>query len=132
METLNPALHTKGRGLHAWKPGCLCLYDSNAARSCRCLQAPTKHQKTVAGVLRLPEHKVVVHTKRIGGGFGGKETRAAHYNAVRCYCLLIPRLCSGRVEKGTGFPMPQQWAAFEVWAFCSASSPPPPPPTRTT
>ncbi|KAM1168456.1 hypothetical protein ACFX19_030888 [Malus domestica] len=40
-------------------------------------QAPQKHQKYVAHVLGLPMSKVVCKTKRIGGGFGGKETRSA-------------------------------------------------------
>ena len=35
-------------------------------------QCPAKHQMTIHGVLGIPMHKVVVHTKRIGGGFGGK------------------------------------------------------------
>jgi xanthine dehydrogenase/oxidase len=30
----------------------------------------------VAHVLGLPAHKVVSRTKRLGGGFGGKETRS--------------------------------------------------------
>ncbi|KAL0435421.1 UNVERIFIED_CONTAM: Xanthine dehydrogenase 1 [Sesamum radiatum] len=45
-------------------------------------QAPQKHQKYVANVLGLPMSKVVCKTKRIGGGFGGKETRTAFLAAV--------------------------------------------------
>ncbi|XP_031739338.1 xanthine dehydrogenase 1 isoform X2 [Cucumis sativus] len=45
-------------------------------------QAPQKHQKYVSSVLGLPMSKVVCKTKRIGGGFGGKETRAAVYSAA--------------------------------------------------
>ncbi|KAK6925645.1 Aldehyde oxidase/xanthine dehydrogenase, a/b hammerhead [Dillenia turbinata] len=45
-------------------------------------QAPQKHQKYVAHVLDLPMSKVVCKTKRIGGGFGGKETRSAFIAAV--------------------------------------------------
>ncbi|XP_002513485.2 xanthine dehydrogenase 1 [Ricinus communis] len=45
-------------------------------------QAPQKHQKYVAHVLGLPMSKVVCRTKRIGGGFGGKETRSAFLAAV--------------------------------------------------
>ncbi|TMX00398.1 hypothetical protein EJD97_000888 [Solanum chilense] len=40
-------------------------------------QSPQKHQKYVSHVLGLPMSKVVCKTKRIGGGFGGKETRSA-------------------------------------------------------
>ncbi|MQM12725.1 hypothetical protein Taro_045645, partial [Colocasia esculenta] len=45
-------------------------------------QAPQKHQKYVAHVLGLPLSKVVCKTKRIGGGFGGKETRSAFIAAA--------------------------------------------------
>ncbi|KAK1313897.1 Xanthine dehydrogenase 1 [Acorus calamus] len=45
-------------------------------------QAPEKSQKYVARVLDLPLSKVVCKTKRIGGGFGGKETRSAFIAAA--------------------------------------------------
>lgn len=45
-------------------------------------QAPQKHQKYVSHVLGLPMSKVVCKIKRIGGGFGGKETRSALFAAV--------------------------------------------------
>lgn len=38
-------------------------------------QTPSKTQAAVARVLGVPMHKVVCKVKRIGGGFGGKETR---------------------------------------------------------
>lgn len=56
-------------------------------------QAPQKHQETVAQVLDLPFSKVVCKTKRIGGGFGGKETRSAFIAAaasVPSYLLKRP------------------------------------------
>lgn len=46
------------------------------------LQSPQKHQKYVSHVLGLPMSKVVCKTKRIGGGFGGKETRSALFAAA--------------------------------------------------
>lgn len=46
------------------------------------MQAPQKHQKDVSHVLGLPMSKVVCKTKRIGGGFGGKETRSTIFAAV--------------------------------------------------
>ncbi|KAK9157741.1 hypothetical protein Scep_004315 [Stephania cephalantha] len=56
-------------------------------------QAPQKHQKYISHVLGLPMSKVVCKTKRIGGGFGGKETRSAFIAAaaaVPCYLLNRP------------------------------------------
>ncbi len=38
--------------------------------------------ETVAEVLGIPSHKVVCHVKRIGGGFGGKESRSVFTNAA--------------------------------------------------
>jgi xanthine dehydrogenase large subunit len=42
-------------------------------------QHPTEVQKLVAEVLGLAMHRVVVDTRRMGGGFGGKETQAAQW-----------------------------------------------------
>ena len=39
------------------------------------MQDVCKHQKTVASVLGVAQHKLISKTKRLGGGFGGKETR---------------------------------------------------------
>ncbi|XP_059046413.1 xanthine dehydrogenase-like [Achroia grisella] len=38
-------------------------------------QAPAEIARIVSEVLRIPNHKVVCKVKRIGGGFGGKESR---------------------------------------------------------
>jgi xanthine dehydrogenase large subunit len=40
-------------------------------------QHPAEVQKLVAEVLALPMHKVHAEVRRLGGGFGGKETQAA-------------------------------------------------------
>jgi xanthine dehydrogenase large subunit len=40
-------------------------------------QHPSEVQSLVAEVLGVPFHKIVVICKRMGGGFGGKETQAA-------------------------------------------------------
>ncbi|XP_078434820.1 xanthine dehydrogenase-like isoform X2 [Wolffia australiana] len=56
-------------------------------------QAPQKNQKYVASVLGLPLSKVVCKTKRLGGGFGGKETRSGFISAaaaVASYHLKKP------------------------------------------
>ncbi|HNV80472.1 MAG TPA: xanthine dehydrogenase molybdopterin binding subunit [Tenuifilaceae bacterium] len=44
-------------------------------------QSPTETQMVVAGVLGLPAHKVVCEVRRMGGGFGGKETQGNHVAA---------------------------------------------------
>ena len=40
-------------------------------------QHPSEIQKLVASVLGIPMNKVVIDMRRMGGGFGGKETQAA-------------------------------------------------------
>ncbi|MBS4056305.1 MAG: xanthine dehydrogenase molybdopterin binding subunit [Bacteroidales bacterium] len=44
-------------------------------------QNPTETQLVVAGVLGWEAHQVVCQVKRMGGGFGGKETQANHVAA---------------------------------------------------
>jgi xanthine dehydrogenase molybdopterin binding subunit/xanthine dehydrogenase small subunit len=45
-------------------------------------QHPSEVQATVAHVLHVPRHRVVVTAPRMGGGFGGKETQAAPWAAL--------------------------------------------------
>lgn len=45
-------------------------------------QALTETQRWVAQVMGVPRNRVVAKTKRLGGGFGGKETRTAMLSAV--------------------------------------------------
>lgn len=52
-------------------------------------QNPTEVQKLVAEVLGVPMHKVVIDMRRMGGGFGGKETQAA---APACMAAVIAHL----------------------------------------
>lgn len=52
-----------------------------------------KHQKYIASVLGVPANKIVSKTKRLGGGFGGKETRGIFLHtaiAVPSYHLRRP------------------------------------------
>ncbi|MCS3408767.1 xanthine dehydrogenase molybdopterin binding subunit [Serratia sp. AKBS12] len=58
-------------------------------------QNPTEVQKLVASVLGVPMHKVVIDMRRMGGGFGGKETQAA---GPACLCALAACL-TGRPAK---------------------------------
>ena len=45
-------------------------------------QCVDKSQRLIAAVLGIAQSKVVAKSKRIGGGFGGKETRAAFLNVA--------------------------------------------------
>ncbi|MEH6596707.1 MAG: xanthine dehydrogenase molybdopterin binding subunit [Colwellia polaris] len=49
-------------------------------------QHPSEVQKLVAEVLNIPLNKVIVDTRRMGGGFGGKETQAAPW---ACLAALL-------------------------------------------
>ncbi|KAI9116810.1 hypothetical protein K1719_012176 [Acacia pycnantha] len=54
---------------------CLTVYTSS--------QAPEFIHSTIARCLNIPEHNVRTITRRVGGGFGGKFTRA-HFVATSC------------------------------------------------
>ncbi|AVO51276.1 xanthine dehydrogenase molybdopterin binding subunit [Ectopseudomonas mendocina] len=58
-------------------------------------QNPTEVQKLVAEVLGVPMSKIVIDMRRMGGGFGGKETQAA---GPACLCAVIAHL-TGRPTK---------------------------------
>ncbi|CAM6083475.1 unnamed protein product [Calypogeia fissa] len=76
-------------------------------------QAPQKSQKWVAHVLDLPMSKVVCKTKRIGGGFGGKETRSAMISAVTCVpAYLLRRPVKLTLDRDTDMMITGQRHAF--------------------
>ncbi|KAJ1916857.1 hypothetical protein IWQ60_007971 [Tieghemiomyces parasiticus] len=59
-------------------------------------QSPTEGQHAVAHALGIPSNRVVCRTKRLGGGFGGKESRATPLScalAVAAYHLNRPVRC---------------------------------------
>jgi xanthine dehydrogenase large subunit len=58
-------------------------------------QHPSETQLIVAHVLGVPAHSVTVEVRRMGGGFGGKETQA---NLVAASAALVARL-TGRPAK---------------------------------
>ncbi|WP_447895874.1 xanthine dehydrogenase molybdopterin binding subunit [Vreelandella sp. GE22] len=51
-------------------------------------QHPSETQKLVAEVLGIPFHSVTVEVRRMGGGFGGKETQASPW---ACIAAIIAR-----------------------------------------
>jgi xanthine dehydrogenase/oxidase len=56
-------------------------------------QNPSKTQSMVAKSLNIPSHKVVSKLKRLGGGFGGKETRSVFVScaaALAAHKLRMP------------------------------------------
>ncbi|ABG40941.1 Xanthine oxidase / xanthine dehydrogenase, molybdenum binding subunit apoprotein [Paraglaciecola sp. T6c] len=60
-------------------------------------QHPSEVQKLIAEVLGCKLHKVVVDMRRMGGGFGGKETQAAQWACIAA--LLAKRnLCAVKLR----------------------------------
>ncbi len=55
-------------------------------------QEPAMVQRQVAGMLGVPQHKVVVKTKRVGGGFGGKQ-KALHTLVAAVAARKFKRPC---------------------------------------
>lgn len=56
----------------------LANYRENGELELNCSsQNPTTIQRLTAQVLNLPMSRVNIRVKRLGGGFGGKETREA-------------------------------------------------------
>ncbi len=51
-------------------------------------QNPTEAQKLAADVLGIPMHKVNVVTRRMGGGFGGKETHGSPWSCIAAVFAL--------------------------------------------
>lgn len=57
------------------KATCLCLVlNTRAVPYMLC--CPVSLQEFVASALGVPSNRIVVRVKRMGGGFGGKETRS--------------------------------------------------------
>ncbi|RUR56875.1 xanthine dehydrogenase molybdopterin binding subunit [Vreelandella populi] len=63
-------------------------------------QHPSETQKLVAEVLGIPFHAVTVEVRRMGGGFGGKETQASPW---ACIAAIIAR----RTGKATRLRLPR-------------------------
>ncbi|MGK0473682.1 MAG: xanthine dehydrogenase large subunit [Candidatus Azotimanducaceae bacterium] len=64
-------------------------------------QHPTEGQKLIAKVLGIDQNLVQVETRRMGGGFGGKETQAA---PLGCLAALF----AVRTGKAAKYRMPRQ------------------------
>lgn len=64
-------------------------------------QHPSEIQKLVAEVLALPFHRVVAEVRRMGGGFGGKESQAG---PLACLCALFAQ----RLKRPVRYRMPRR------------------------
>lgn len=58
-------------------------------------QSPYSAQKHVAKVLGVPNNKIEVEVRRLGGGFGGKEDQATHW---ACFAAVGARFAGVPVE----------------------------------
>jgi xanthine dehydrogenase molybdopterin binding subunit len=66
---------------------CLCIPgERNEINVFSSTQHPSETQTLVAEVLRINRNEVVVEVRRMGGGFGGKETQGNH---VACWSALL-------------------------------------------
>jgi xanthine dehydrogenase/oxidase len=60
----------------------LCVPHEGGIQMWASTQNPTKSQRFCAKILDIPESRVVCTVKRMGGGFGGKETRSVFISCV--------------------------------------------------
>lgn len=51
-------------------------------------QNPTEVQEYASHITGIPFHKIVCRVKRLGGGFGGKETRSVIYSSIASLAAL--------------------------------------------
>lgn len=63
--------------------------EEGEMRICSSTQHPTETQHMVAHILNRPSNLVTVEVRRMGGGFGGKETQA---NAPACLAALAAEI----------------------------------------
>lgn len=67
-------------------------------------QHPSEVQHIVARVLGVPDHAVSVECRRMGGGFGGKESQASHWAAIAAVAArLTGRPCKLRLDRDDDF-----------------------------
>ncbi|MFY0310495.1 xanthine dehydrogenase molybdopterin binding subunit [Leisingera sp. D0M16] len=78
-------------------------------------QHPTEIQHKVADAIGLPMHSVRVETRRMGGGFGGKESQG---NALAVACAVAARLtgkpCKMRYDRDDDMVITGKRHAFRI------------------
>ena len=63
-------------------------------------QHPSEVQAIIAKMLKLPQAAITVEVRRMGGGFGGKETQAAQWAALAALAAwLTRRPCKVRLDR---------------------------------
>jgi len=65
--------------------------DDGSMRVLSSTQHPTEVQKLVAGCLGVAHHLVRVECRRMGGGFGGKESQAAQFACLAALAARVTR-----------------------------------------
>ncbi|MCA0318939.1 MAG: xanthine dehydrogenase molybdopterin binding subunit [Proteobacteria bacterium] len=69
-------------------------------------QHPSEVQHVVARVLGIPDAAVEVEVRRMGGGFGGKESQASHWAAMAALAAKVTgRPCKLRLDRDDDFAM---------------------------
>lgn len=67
-------------------------------------QHPSEVQHIVARVLGLADHSVTIECRRMGGGFGGKESQASHWAAIAALCAHVTgKPCKLRLDRDDDF-----------------------------
>ncbi len=67
-------------------------------------QDPTEVQHIVARILGIPDAFVTVETRRMGGGFGGKESQACAWAAIAALAARVTgRPCKVRLDRDDDF-----------------------------
>ncbi|WP_306256715.1 xanthine dehydrogenase molybdopterin binding subunit [Pararhizobium sp. IMCC21322] len=78
-------------------------------------QHPTEVQHVVAHVLHVPQHAVTVETRRMGGGFGGKESQASQWAAISALAAQVTgKACKLRLDRDDDMIMTGKRHDFEV------------------
>ncbi len=69
-------------------------------------QDPTETQHIVARILGIPDAFVTVETRRMGGGFGGKESQACAWAAIAALAARVTeRPCKIRLDRDDDFAL---------------------------
>ncbi|MGJ8526418.1 putative xanthine dehydrogenase molybdenum-binding subunit XdhA [Halomonadaceae bacterium LMG 33818] len=76
-------------------------WEDDGLRVVTSTQHPSEVQKLVAEVIGIPLHRIVAEVRRMGGGFGGKESQAAPVG-------VLAALACWRTGRSVKFRMPRE------------------------